>query len=117
MRQLEISSQEINLSSCLHAQGATTSKVAAATAAEVRHSTVFPKEGGVKPGTAIVESLRTGGNMVLQAALTLPEGLVGFLPPEPTAILQAQASPEWPHWKGAMEVDMNGRIANGIWDQ
>lgn len=49
--------------------------------------------------------------MAMQVALTMPEGVTNFLPPEPTIFKGAKASAEWRHRKGAMDVEM-ARLAN-----
>lgn len=60
--------------------------------------------------TAMLESLKTGEHMAMQAVLTLLEGPT----PEPTTIQEALASPEWPDWNGAMEIEINALIVNGV---
>ncbi len=72
---------------------------------------------GVKPAAAMEESSRVDDHMAMQAALTMPEGLASFLPPEPNTVRQAMASPERDYWKGAMDVEMEGLINNNVWEQ
>ena len=55
--------------------------------------------------------------IAVQAASTLPPGITSLLPEEPLTIREAQESPEWSHWKGALEREMNGQINNGVWVQ
>ncbi|CAN0335182.1 unnamed protein product, partial [Ascophyllum nodosum] len=51
------------------------------------------------------------------AASTLPPGITSLFPEEPSTIRKAQESPEWSHWKGTLEREMNGQINNGVWVQ
>ena len=45
----------------------------------------------------------------LQASMRTVD--VNHLPPEPTTLREAQASPEWPNWQRARESEMNGQLA------
>ena len=36
---------------------------------------------------------------------------VNHLPPEPTTLCEAQASPEWPNWQRARKSEMDGQLA------
>lgn len=42
------------------------------------------------------------------------EGVASFFPPAPVTVKQTQASPEWPHWRGATDVEMMGLVKNGV---
>ena len=55
--------------------------------------------------------------IAVQAASTLPPDITSLLPEEPSTIHEAQESPKWSHWKGALEREMNGQIYNGVWVQ
>ena len=41
---------------------------------------------------------------------------VNHLPPEPTALRQAQASPEWPDRQRACNSEMDGQLARQVWE-
>ena len=60
---------------------------------------------------------KTNHLLAVQTASTLPSDIASFLPEEPSTIREAQESPESPHWKGALEREMNGQINNGVWVQ
>ena len=60
---------------------------------------------------------KTDHLLAVQLASTLPPDITSFLPEEPSTICEAQESPEWPYWKGALERQMNGEINNGVWVQ
>ena len=60
---------------------------------------------------------KTGHPIAVQAASTLPPDITSLLSREPSTIREAQESPKWPHWKGALEREMNGQINNGVWVQ
>ena len=70
---------------------------------------------GAKPHPLVEE--KTNDLIALQAASTLPPGIADLLPNEPSTIRETQASPEWLHWKGALEREMDGQINNGVWVQ
>ena len=55
--------------------------------------------------------------IAVQAASTLPPGITSLFPEEPSTIRKAQESPEWSHWKGTLEREMNDQINNGVWVQ
>ena len=42
---------------------------------------------------------------------------VNHLPPEPTTLREAQASPEWPNWQRARKSEMDGQLARQIWEK
>ena len=52
--------------------------------------------------------------IAVQVASTLPPDITSLLPEEPSTIREAQESPEWSHWKGALEREMNGHTNNGV---
>ena len=60
---------------------------------------------------------KTDHLIAVQAASTLPSGITSLLPEEPSTIREAQESPDWSHWKGALDREMNGQVNNGIWVQ
>ena len=41
---------------------------------------------------------------------------VNHLPPEPTTLREAQASPKWPNWQRARKRKMGGQLARQIWE-
>ena len=41
---------------------------------------------------------------------------VNDLPPEPTTLRVAQASPEWPNWQRARKSKMDGQLARLVWE-
>ena len=41
---------------------------------------------------------------------------VNHLPPEPTTLREAQASPEWPNWQRARKSEMGGQLARQVWE-
>lgn len=49
-------------------------------------------------------------HLAMQAALTMPEGVANFLPPEPTAVMQARLSGHTGRGKGALDVDAAGLV-------
>lgn len=53
----------------------------------------------------------------VQAALTMPEGIAGFLLPEPMSLKHEYAPPEWLERKGVVDVEMAGLVKNMMWDQ
>ena len=46
---------------------------------------------------------KTDHLIAVQAASTLPPDITSLLPEEPSTIREAQESPEWSHWKGALK--------------
>ena len=60
---------------------------------------------------------KTNHLLAVQTASTLPSDITSLLPEEPSTIREAQESPKWPHWKGALEREMDGQINNGVWVQ
>ena len=60
---------------------------------------------------------KTDHLIAVQAASTLPLDIRSLLPEEPSTIREAQESPEWPHWEGALDREMNGQMNNGVWVQ
>lgn len=79
-------------------------------------SAIF-KAGGIKPSAAMEQSASLDDYMAMQAAPTMPEGVPNFVPPEPTTFKKAKASPELPHSKGGMGVEMLGLAENRVRDQ
>lgn len=43
-----------------------------------------------------------------------PSGFVRYLGPELAAMSEAQASPKWPHWKSAINPEMDRLITPGV---
>ena len=41
---------------------------------------------------------------------------VNHLPPEPTTLREAEASPEWPNWQRAQKIEMDGQLARQVWE-
>ena len=41
---------------------------------------------------------------------------VNHLPPEPTTLREAQASPDWPNWQRAWKSEMDGQLARQVWE-
>ncbi|CAM9591284.1 unnamed protein product, partial [Ascophyllum nodosum] len=41
---------------------------------------------------------------------------VNHLPPEPTTLREAQASPEWLNWQRAWKSEMDGQLARQVWE-
>ena len=70
---------------------------------------------GVKRSQISLESRRADHAIALQAASTMPTGLASYLPDEPTTLHEAKVSPEWPQWRGALKLEMDGQIARGVW--
>ena len=69
---------------------------------------------GVKCNQISLESRRADHAIALQAASTMATGLASYLPDEPTTLLEAKVSPEWPQWRGALKREMDG-LARGVW--
>ena len=53
----------------------------------------------------------------MRAASTLPSSIASLLPEEPSTIREAKSTSEWPHWKGALEIEIHGQIINDVWVQ
>ena len=60
---------------------------------------------------------KTDHLIAVQAASTLPPDITSLLPEDSSTIREAQESPEWSHWKGALEREMNRQVNNGVWVQ
>ena len=45
----------------------------------------------------------SGHMIAVQAVSTLPPNITSLFPEESATIGEAKESPEWPHWKGALE--------------
>ena len=41
---------------------------------------------------------------------------VKHLPPEPTTLREAQASPEWSNWQRARKSEMDGQLERQVWE-
>ena len=59
----------------------------------------------------------SGHMNAVRAVSTLPPNITSIFPEESSTIGNAKESPEWAHWKGALERLINGENNNGVWVQ
>ena len=69
----------------------------------------------VKLSQISLESRKADHAIALQAASMMPTGFASYLSDEPTTLHGAKVSPEWPQWRGALQREMDGQIARGVW--
>ena len=63
----------------------------------------------------IMQSRTGSGRDVASLQVLMRAVDVNYLPPEPTTLREAQASPEWPNWQRAWKIEMDGQLARQVW--
>ena len=64
----------------------------------------------------ITQSRTRSGRDAASLQATMRAVDVNHLPPEPTTLRDAQASPEWPNWKRARKIEMDMQLARQVWE-
>ena len=65
---------------------------------------------------AITQSLARSGRDAASLQAPMRAVDVNHLPPEPTMLREAQASPEWPNWQRARKSEMDGQLLRQVWE-
>ena len=61
-----------------------------------------------------MESRKVDDGIARRVSSAVPPGPSSHLLGEPKSLREAQASPEWPQWQGALKREIDGQISGGI---
>ena len=68
------------------------------------------------PSQPITQSRTRSGRDAASLQAPIRAVDVNHLPPEPTTLYEAQASPEWPNWQRAWNSEMGGQLERQVWE-
>lgn len=69
----------------------------------------------VRAGQASFEPRNNYDAVALQAACMILHGKVVYFSGESTTLREAQTSPEWLRWQGALKHEIDGQYSRGVW--